>query len=237
MAFRLFLFVAMTYLLACTGEQVPKAATATAQPAKAVQTSTAESSPIGTRSATEMVAAGYKRYGIEKGILYYRLDGAVKGLETIYFDHWGWREAKYINIKTQVGDFREETNKVTYLDGEKRYEYDPATNAANWFESPQVAKAAEKYGTKDMTIVGDEMIKNMGGRKVKTEEFAGVECDVWEIDRYKTTLWMWKGLTLKERSKTDNIPIGRTCLIIEQDKPIPEEKITVPENAKLVKAN
>ncbi|GIV30678.1 MAG: hypothetical protein KatS3mg029_0029 [Saprospiraceae bacterium] len=69
---------------------------------KRFRASTAETSPIGTRSAKEMVAAGYKRYGIEKGILYFRLDGAVKGTETIYFDHWGWREAKYINTETDL---------------------------------------------------------------------------------------------------------------------------------------
>lgn len=235
MAFRFFLFVAMTALFACNAEPVKNNQKISSPPARVLPTSVQSEARIGTRSATEMVAEGYKRYGVEKGILYYRLDGAVKGTETIYFDHWGWREAKYTNTKTEVGTFREETNKVTYLDGEKRYEYDPATNTANWFESPQVAEAAEKYGTKDMSIVGDEMIKKMGGQKVKTEEFAGVECDVWEIDRYKTTLWMWKGITLKERSKMDNIPVGRTCLIIEREKDIPEEKITVPQNAVLVK--
>lgn len=187
------------------------------------------------RTAAEMVAAGYKRYGIEKGILYFRLDGAVKGTETIYFDHWGWREAKYINTETNLGTFREKTNKVSFLDGERRYEYDPANNTAHWFDSPQVEAAAKRYGTKNMVVVGDEMIKNMGGEKVRTETFAGVECDVWEIKRYRTTLWMWQGLTLKERSAMDDIPVGRTCLIIDRDKPIPEEKISLPKGAVLVK--
>ncbi len=236
MAFRLFLFVAMTFLLGCTGEQVPQAATATAQLAKVVQTSTAETSPIGTRSATEMVAAGYKRYGIEKGILYFRLDGAVKGTETIYFDHWGWREAKYINTETDLGTFHEKVNKVTYLDGERRYEYDPTTRTAHWFESPQVEQAARKYGTRNMVDVGIEMIKNMGGVKVREESFAGVNCEVWDIKRYKTTLWMWQGLTLKERSKMDDIPVGRTCLIIETDKPIPADRILLPQGTTLIKS-
>ncbi len=228
-----FFFVAMGLLACQHTRQTPGSSNAGSSPQ--AQVVTTQGHPPGSRSAQEMVAAGYKRYGVEKGILYFRLDGAIKGTETIYFDHWGWREAKHINTKTQVGSFNEETNKVTYLDGENRYEYNPATHTANWFSSPQVAKAAEKYHTKDMTVVGIEMIKNMGGEKLRTEAFLGRECEVWELKQYRTTLWMWKGITVKERSKTDNIPVGRTCLIIDQEKPIPEEKITLPQKAILVK--
>ncbi|GIV30677.1 MAG: hypothetical protein KatS3mg029_0028 [Saprospiraceae bacterium] len=75
----------------------------------------------------------------------------------------------------------------------------------------------------------------MGGVKVREESFAGVNCEVWDIKRYKTTLWMWQGLTLKERSKMDDIPVGRTCLIIDREKPIPDEKISLPKAAIVVK--
>lgn len=187
----------------------------------------------GPRNANQMAAQGYRRYGTEKGILYYRLDGAVKGFETIYFDHWGWREAKYINTKTNLGTFNEEVNKVTYLDGEWRYEYFPETQTAYYFESRQIQTAADKYRTKDMVAVGEEMLRNMGGVKTGTETFADVPCDVWKIERYRTTLWMWKGLTLKERSKTDNYPVGRTCLLLNLKDPVPTDKLLLPKVATL----
>jgi hypothetical protein len=185
----------------------------------------------GSRNAAQMVAAGFHRYGIEKGRLIFRIDGAVKGTEVIYFDHWGWREGKYVRTEADVGAYHEKTNKAQYLDGERRYEYDPETNTANYFDSPQVEASAKKYQTKDMVKVGDEMIKRMGGVHIKAEEFQGVMCDVWEIGKYRTTLHMWQGLTLKERSFVSNIPVGRTCLSILTDADIPVEKMTVPAGA------
>lgn len=193
-----------------------------------------EPAPIpGSRNAEQMVAAGFHRYGIEKGRLIFRMDGAVKGTEVIYFDHWGWREGKYVRTEADVGAYKEKTNKAQFLDGERRYEYDPKTNTATYFDSPQVQASADKYHTKDMVKVGDEMIKNMGGVHTGKEEFQGVMCDVWEIEKYRTTLHMWQGLTLKERSFTANIPVGRTCISIVTEGDMPVKKMTVPAGAVL----
>ena len=91
--------------------------------------------------------------------------------------------------------------KSNFLDGERRYEYDPATGEAHFFGSGQVQKAADKYGTKDMTIVGDEMIKRMGGTVNGKRNIMDVECQAWTIEKYKTSLFMWKGITMGERSR------------------------------------
>ncbi|MBI5917165.1 MAG: hypothetical protein HY842_17475, partial [Bacteroidetes bacterium] len=116
----------------------------------------------GTRSAAEMVAAGFKRYGVEKGALIFRIDGAVQGTEHIFFDNWGWREAKYTRTTTELGTFNEKTNEEQYLEGERRYVYFPETNKAQYFDSQQIMAMADKYQTKDLVVVGNEMLKNMG---------------------------------------------------------------------------
>ncbi len=220
--------------MACTSGGVEKNDGTRAAPVPAALKS--ESVPVpGSRNAEQMVAAGFHRYGIEKGRFIFRVDGAVKGTEVIYFDYWGWREGKYTRTEADVGAYHEKTNKAQFLDGERRWEYDPKTNTANYFDSPQVQASADKYGTKDMVKVGDEMIKNMGGVRSGTEEFQGVMCDVWEIEKYRTTLHMWQGLTLKERSFTANIPVGRTCISILTDGEMPVDKMTVPAGAQLNK--
>lgn len=200
----------------------------------------AEKTPVpvdgSARSAEEMVAAGYRRYGIEKGALIFRIDGAMKGTEHIYFDHWGWREAKYTRTTTDVGSLQEHTNQVQYLEGERRYVYDPETNTANYFDSPQVRQSAEKYQTRDMVKVGIEMLKNMGGKPAGTGKIGDIDCDIWEIEQYRTTLHMWQGLTMKEQSFAGNIPVRRACVQIETDKEVPLERLLLPAGAKIVKA-
>ena len=188
-----------------------------------------------SRNAAQMVAAGFKRYGIEKGIVTYRLDGAMKGIEVIYFDSWGWREAHYERTESEVGSFHEKINRVQYLDGERRYQYDPKTQTAIFFDSPQVQQAADQWGTRDMVKVGAEMLKSMGGRLDGTGKVEDIECEIWKIDRMKTTLWMWQGLTLGEKAFAMDIPVSRRALTVKTDVEIPLEKLLLPESVLEVK--
>ncbi len=200
--------------------------------AVANKTANVTTANVGKRTAEEMVAAGFKRYGTEKGILIFRLDGALKGMESIYFDHWGWREGKYTQTTADVGPYDKKTNTAQFLDGERRYEYNIETGEAKFFESRQVQRAADQYGTKDMTVVGDEMIKKMGGVRDSTGTVAGVECQVWDIERYKTVLHVWKGITMKERAYPENIPVARTCMSLDTVSAPRLDKMILPDNIK-----
>jgi len=184
-----------------------------------------------------MVAAGFKRYGTEKGILIFRMDGAVKGTENLYFDHWGWREGKYTQTNADVGKYDKKVNTAQFLDGERRCEYNIETGEAKFLESGQVQRSAEQYGTKDMTTVGDEMIKKMGGVQDGTGEVAGVECQVWDIDKYKTVLHMWRGITMKERAHPNGIPVGRTCILLDTVSEVPLDKMVLPSGIKPERVN
>lgn len=42
------------------------------------------------------------RYKIRSGIVEYKLSGVQTGSETIYFDRWGMREAKYSQAETKM---------------------------------------------------------------------------------------------------------------------------------------
>ncbi len=238
------LLSAFLFGLSCTSKKAEPVAPPSApaemiqQPVKTTNpVSEVSSATIGKRTAEEMVAAGFKRYGVEKGTLIFRMDGAVNGTENIYFDHWGWREGKYVNTQSDIGPFDQKTNTIQFLDGERRYEYHAHKAEAHFFESRQVQRAADRYGTKDMTIVGDEMIKNMGGEVVGKKNIMGVVCDLWEIGRYNTKLAMWKGITMGERSRADNLPVSRRCILLDTTSAIPLNKIVLPEGVKLISAN
>lgn len=185
------------------------------------------------RTAEQMVAAGYKRFGVEKGALIFRLDGAVNGTEHLFFDNWGWREAKYTNTTTTVANFHEVVNDVQYLDGERRYLYDPKTNKAKYINSQQMVAVSEKYNTKDMVVVADEMLKNMGAVPDGKAMVGKIECDAWVIERSRIRLYMWQGITMAEESYVNNIPIGRRCLQAELEKDIPMDRLLLPKGVEV----
>jgi hypothetical protein len=230
--------------IACTGEQKQASVNAAKPQAQAVAVSspTTSSEPIaklpqgaGPRTADELVAAGYKRYGIEKGAFIFRIDGAVNGTEHVFFDHWGWREAKYTRTTTEVQNLYEETNEVQYLDGGRRYVYSPQTKKAQYFDSDQVEAMAARYKTKDMVLVGNEMLKNMGMVPAGKAKVGELECDVWAKSSPKIRLYMWQGLTMAEESYVDNMPIGRRCILTELEKDPPLDKLLLPKDAVLEK--
>ena len=238
-----FILILLATFTACSGSDqvtdktspVENQKVAVANLPSSISTPTTSSSPnIGQRNAAEMVAAGFKRYGTEKGMLIFRMDGALSGTEHLYFDHWGWREGKYVKTEADIGKYDKKENKIQFLDGERRYEYNPATNEAHFFQSRQVQRTADHYGTKDMTVIGDEMIRKMGGEHKGEGEVKGLKCQIWEIEKYKTKIMMWKGITIGERSEPNDIPVARTCILLDTISVIPLNKMTLPEGVKLI---
>lgn len=183
------------------------------------------------RTAQQMVAAGYKRYGVEKGTLVFQYTGVSSGTDYIYFDNWGWREAKYSRCTTKLGTFSEETNAVQYLDGESRYIYQPASNKAKYFDSRQAVIIAEKNGTKDLSLYSDEMLRGMGGKQNGKVKIQNIDCDVWNIESQNVKLFMWKGITMGEESYVSGNLIGRKLMRVELDKNPPAEKLVLPKGA------
>lgn len=237
--------VLLASLFACSQENKPSTSANPEPPAKAIAVANKMAAPeatlpealLGTRNAEEMVAAGYKRYGIEKGSFIFRIDGAVNGTEHVYFDHWGWREAKYTRTTTEVENLYEETNEVQFLDGERRYQYFPETKKAHYFDSGQIEDMARRYNTKDMVAVGNEMLKNMGMQPAGKAKVGQTECDVWVKAQPKIRLYMWHGLTMGEESYVNNIPIGRRCVLVDLEKDIPLEKLLLPKDVVLENIN
>lgn len=135
-----------------------------------------------------------KRYGIERACVEYTVSGqGQEGIEILYFDYWGAREAKYEIKKINVGPITQEIDKVTYLDGDMQYTHDRKDGTATKMQNAEL----KLYEGKDLVEVGEQMMKQMGGVKIKSEEFLGKMCDVWENKRLGMTIWVWEGITLK----------------------------------------
>lgn len=149
----------------------------------------------GTESSKK-TGSGMKRYGIEKACIEYEIKGMQNGTEILYFDNWGAREAKFTHIEIKVGPISQKTNTVTYLEGTMTYTVDLDKNTGTKAENPML----QALEGEDVAEVGEQMLKNMGGKKIGKEKFLGKTCDVWEIKNLRSKSWVWKGITLKNET-------------------------------------
>lgn len=176
-----------------------------------------------------------RRYKTRAAIVEYKMSGMQTGTETLYFDRWGMREAKYTQTEIKAGTIVVKQNRITLLDGEWTYNVDLDSKTGTKIPTPLLKEltGAAKREDKDATEIGEEMMTRMGGRKIGTETVLGKPCDVWEIKNMNTKSWVWQGVTLKSivnmMGKTQTTEATR----LQDNVNIPEGKLTLPPNVKI----
>ncbi len=176
---------------------------------------------------------GPRRYRIESGRVEYSLTGSQVGTETVDFDRWGIREVRHVKAELTVGGKRREIEQLTILDGEWMYHIDLITGIGTRMPESMLRELLERSDATDMVEVSENSMREMGGVKSGTEEVAGRSCDVWTIEKMHTKNWLWKGLSLKMTTDMAGVRTESIALRIEEGKPIPPERLLVPDNVEI----
>lgn len=166
--------------------------------------------------------SGIKRYGVKKACIEYEISGSQIGTEILYFEEWGMREAKYTKTELKIAGITQKTNTATFLDGSWIYTIDLDKNTGTKMENPML----KQLEGKDLTEVGEQMMKSMGGKKIGSELFLGKMCDIWEIKNLGTKAWIWKGITLKTKTNMMGMKMSNTAIKIQDD--FPKKKLEIP---------
>ncbi len=175
--------------------------------------------------AGTITASKMKRYGIKEACIEYTVSGSQAGTEILYFDNYGIREAKHEKKTIKIGPITQEEDKATYLeDGVTQY----IVNRKDGTGTKTKAKIMEQFEGKDMTKVGEKMMTQMGGKKIRTEEFLGRQTDVWEVKQMGTTTWVWKGVTLK--TITDFMGMKVSIVATKISESFDKKKVQKPTN-------
>lgn len=189
---------------------------------------------LAANRAASQTATGIKRYQIRSSVVEYTLSGAQKGTETIYFDNWGMREAKYTKAELSVAGFSQKQNTLTLLDGGYTYNIDLDKRTGTKMETPLLKELAAQ--SKDLTETGEKMMKSMGGEKIGTEVILGKTCDVWEIKNMRSKVWVWKGVTLKTQVTMPNMEMTIMATKIDEGASIAPDKFAIPTDVKISEA-
>ncbi len=174
-------------------------------------------------------SAGLKRYQVASAMVEYTLSGTQTGTETLYFVDYGMREAKYTSTEIKVGSFAQKTNRVTIMEGATIYTIDLDKKTGTKIENPFY----KKFEGRDATEVGEQMLRDMGGQKIGTESFLGKTCDVWEIRKLGSKVWVWSGIPLKNETNFAGMQSAIVATKIEPNAQIPPEKLAIPADVKI----
>lgn len=135
-----------------------------------------------------------KRYHVESGKVIYNVKSPEgKGTKVLIFDSYGMRESVHETLQKHGKTVKDQ---LTILNNGKAYAVNLLTNEAQ--DMSETTGMAMRLGGKDMSASGKKMLESMGGEKIGTENFLGKNCEKWQVHTMgKTTMLIWKGLTLK----------------------------------------
>lgn len=182
---------------------------------------------------------GYpKRYLVESGIIEYEITGPQTGTETVYFDKWGWREAKYTNTSLSIAGITRKENKLSLMDGDWIYHIDLERRTGTKIKNTMLPQFVEAARRKDqsMTELGEKMLADMGGKKIGAEQVAGKSCDVWEIKNLGSKSWVWQGVTLRTQVNMGGLQITSAARSFVDNTAVPTDKFAIPGDVKITES-
>ncbi|MBU0476169.1 MAG: hypothetical protein KKF62_18640 [Bacteroidetes bacterium] len=172
----------------------------------------------------------FKRYQFKSGKVVYQSSGAMVGTETMYFDNYGMLEVKNTKVAMEIMGIKQETDSKVIMDGNWVYSIDNITKAANKMENPLFAMFPK--GT-DIEKVGEEMMINLGGKKIGTETIIGKSCDIWEVEQMMSKIWIWKSIPIKTEVNMMGMNITQIATSVEVDIKVSPDEFKLPEGVNI----
>ena len=175
-------------------------------------------------------AQDYKRYQFKSGKVVYESTGSMTGTETMYFDNYGMDEVKITNVVMDMMGIKQETNTKVIMKDDWVYSIDTKTNSANKIKNPMYTMFPNGISGDD---VGVEMMKNMGGKKVGSETINGRDCDIWEIAKLMSKIWIWQTIPIKTEVNMMGMNITQTATSVETDISVMPTMFEIPSGTKI----
>ncbi len=174
----------------------------------------------------ELVRAGYRRYDVESGIIEYQVTGTQRGTQKLYFDHWGWREAKF--IETEGADLT--VRNIEILEGRWLTTVNLIDRSAKRRANPVFDQMMQSADNKHMGRLGLDLMRQMGGQVLRKENILGYPCDVWELKALGGRSWLWQHITLKTEVEKWDLIMNTTALSIDTEASLPPDIFALPSD-------
>ncbi len=183
---------------------------------------------------TSFASATTKRYEIKSGIVDYKMEsgGNFMGIKTkssgtqkLYFKAYGNKEVRIIEDDTVTMGHPSKTRTLTKIENGTVYTVDE-TNRQIIKQDIAAMKQMQKDG-KNLSVMGKEMLKQLGAQKRGTEKILGYTCEVWEMQGIKMCLY--KGIPLKIVSHFMGFEHKEIATSAKFDIPVDDQYFKLPD--------
>ncbi len=171
-------------------------------------------------------AQDFKRYEFKSGKVVYQSTGSMTGSETMYFDNYGMLEVKKTKATLEMMGIKQVTDTKVIMDGKWVYTIDNNSGEANKMENPLYSMFPEG---RDLEKVGEQLMINMGGKKIGTETLLDKKCEIWEIKKLMSKVWVWKSIPIKSEINMMGMKITQLATSVEVDIEVSADKFKIPE--------
>ncbi|MCA9400862.1 MAG: hypothetical protein KC713_04495 [Candidatus Omnitrophica bacterium] len=177
-----------------------------------------------------------KRYEMKSGIVEYQMTGQNSGTETLYFDDYGKKEARYRKQEMNIMGFTQRHETIDIIDYPWMYSYDAKSNQASKvnYEEQMKMFLGENQSQQQMKDFSESMVKAMGGVKIGTENILGKKADLYEMKNFGYKVAVWKGLPLKVDVNMMGFSFQMIAKDIKTNTSIDAAKFRLPATARIV---
>ncbi len=156
--------------------------------------------------------------------------------EIVRIDNWGEYEAHHSSSIIKMLGMEQKNESFTYTDRNKNvvYNYYPKMNQASKVDVSEFMDGMNK-GNKQY-VYSEEALKEWGGKKVRTEEFLGLKCDVVEFSQFFSTIWFHKKFPVKSETNMGGMKVNTEAVRFEEGVSFAKEDIMLPKGVKIVDA-
>ena len=182
--------------------------------------------------STQVLYAKTKRYEVKSGMVTYTITGGgnimgikheAHGHKTLYFEDYGKVEVQETEETSSTMGHTEKEHRLVKIQDGMIYSVDYKRKMITQQNMSQLMKV----NGKDMSKMGKEMLKEMGGKKVGNGKVLGLSCEVWEAKGMK--MWIHKGVTLKLENNIMGMTRKEEATEVKFGVSIPSGKLKLPD--------
>ncbi len=182
---------------------------------------------------TTTLYAQTKRYEIKSGIVEYKIEGGgsifgfatkTTGTAKLYFKEWGNVELRQSDEKNIAMGKTTIKHDLTKIDHGTIYTVEDEDKIIIKSDIDML-KQMDKKG-KNISAMGKDMMKQMGGKKIGNGKILGYNCEIWEMMGSK--IWIYKGVALKTEANIMGFKHLEVATSAKFNTSIPEKIFNLP---------
>jgi hypothetical protein len=200
----------------------------TTQSETSTTNTTIQPTPRATGDVAPSASAPYKRYAMDRAHIHYEVSGFRRGVEDLYFENWGKKEARYINVEniTEKGVRPDKTVIVT--NGSHMMIANLSGGQGTEMTEPSVDSMMRSPNVDSPEAISDSILSKMHYVRQGQETVLGKTTNVWFEQSTGTKLFTWKGIVLKQEVKNPQHQHTVIATSIDTTMDIPDSIFIAP---------